>query len=271
MSVSILAALLASVLVFAAARLGAPRVAAKLPRLRERGRGLLSRLGARLPARWVAEAERRIVAAGSPERFRPEGALLATFGLAACAAFLWAVHVISGAPLLLLVATTMAPAFPWLWLSHRARERQVAIARELPFVLDLLTLVVEAGNDLLTGLARVAERLKAGPLRDELVHALRELKMGRAKREVFAALSARTGSKEIGRMVAAILQADRMGAPVGESLRILSTQILSERFLLAEKKAAQAPVKMLFPLVAFIFPAVFLVLFGPIVLALYAR
>lgn len=261
------AALLVSVLVFGLAWL----LASRMPWLRARADALARKAEARLPTRWKEMVRARILAAGSPERF--EAGSLPLFLLAFSAlAFLGGIAAAAGLlpPALPFLAAVIA-FFPWFWLGRRAEERKRSIARELPFVLDLLTLVVEAGNDLLTGLARVAERMPTGPLRDELRHALRELRLGLPKAEAFRNLAARTGSKEIARMSAAILQADRMGAPVGESLRILAGQILSERFLLAEKKAAEAPVKILFPLVAFIFPAVFLVLFGPIALALFAR
>lgn len=270
MRISSLASLVVAVLVFLLVRAMAPRFARALPALRTWWDLGLRALAVRLPARWVARAEERILAAGSPGRLRPSGLVLSTCGLG-FASVPALVAVAFGASPLFALGFGLAAVAPWIWLSLRARERRAAIARELPFVLDLLTLVVESGSDLFTGLNQVAERLRPGPLRDELVHALRELRMGRARREVFGALAFRTGSKEVGRMVAAILQAERMGAPVGESLRILATQMLSERFLLAEKRAAQAPVKLLFPLVAFIFPAVFVVLFGPIALALFAR
>jgi tight adherence protein C len=207
--------------------------------------------------------------AGRPEGLG-EGRLLGfTVGFGALAALWLALALLGLASLHLPLVLALVVAAPWLWLSRRARARKEAIARELPFVLDLLTLTLEAGSDLLTGIARVAERMRPGPLRDELVLSLRELRLARPKREVFGDLAARTGSPEVARMVALVLQADRMGAPVAESLRLLSGQLLVERFLLAEKKAAQAPVKILLPLAAFIFPAVFLVLFGPIALALW--
>lgn len=265
---ALLASLAATALVFGLAVYALPRLVHRCPSLGAWAKARAGWAGGYLPAFWKRAAARRIVEAGSPPRLEAEGLLLASLGAGAIAALVAILFLLGRMPAPLALVAIAAPFLPWLHLARRARERKASIARALPFVLDLLTLVVEAGNDLLTGLARVTERMGPGPLRDELLHLLRELRMGRAKREVFTALGDRTGSPEVGRMVAAILQADRMGAPVGESLRILSGQILSERFLLAEKRAAQAPVKMLLPLVAFIFPAVFLVLFAPIALAL---
>lgn len=260
------AALLAACLVFGAVRF----VARGLPGFQGRFRELAGTFEARLPEIWTRRASSMIREAGSPGQIEAGALILFSLALGAFA-LLSGIGSVAGLPWIFPVLAGGASIAPWLWLSGRARDRKGAIEGELPFVLDLLALVVEAGNDLLSGFARIAERMPAGPLHDELLHALRELRMGLGRAEVFRGLAERTGSPAVARMSAAILQADRMGAPVGESLRILAGQLLSERFLLAEKKAAQAPVKILFPLVAFIFPAVFLVLFGPIALALLLR
>lgn len=262
----VLVAIAATFLVARAALEAAIR---RLPHAKARLDRLVSLLEARAPARLRASVRRRLKEAGRPEAMDERRLLAVTVGLGALAILSLTLALFGGVSLGLPLVFGLAAAAPWLWLSRRARERKEAIARELPFVLDLLTLTLEAGSDLLTGMARVAERMRPGALRDEVVHALRELRLGRPRRDVFGDLAARTGSPEVARMVALVLQADRMGAPVGENLRLLSGQLLVERFLLAEKKAAQAPVKILLPLAAFIFPAVFLVLFGPIALALW--
>jgi len=265
---SLVAALATAFGFFLLARIVADRLARRWPAFRDRLGALAACLEARCPARLRQAAHRRLDEAGRPARIDERRLLAATAGLVvlAVAALIGAAAglVPPAAPL----ALSLGAAAPWFWLAEKGRARKEAIARQLPFVLDLLALALEAGTDLLGALARVSERMRPGALRDELVHALRELHLARPRREVFADLAARTGSPELGRLVAVLLQADRMGAPLAESLRLLADQVLQERFLLAEKKAAQAPVKMLLPLVAFIFPAVFLVLFAPIALAL---
>lgn len=235
---------------------------------RERLGALVATLESRCPAQLRQAMRRRLDEAGRPpllDERRLFAATAALLVLALVASIGAAAGLASPA---LPVALSIGAAAPWFWLVEKGRARKEAIARELPVVLDLFALALESGTDLLGALARVSERLRPGALRDELVHALRELRLARPKREVFADLAVRTGSPELSRMVAVVLQADRMGAPLAESLRLLAEQILQERFLLAEKKAAQAPVKMLLPLVAFIFPAVFVVLFAPIALTL---
>jgi tight adherence protein C len=157
------------------------------------------------------------------------------------------------------------------FLRLAARQRQLRIAHELPYVLDLLTLVLEGGHDLTTGLAETSRHLPPGPLGEELSLALRELRLGRPRAETFRQLGLRAGSKDLQRLTSTLARADGLGAPLGPALRALSGQLRSERFLLAEERAGQAPVKMLLPLALFIFPAVFLVLLGPIAFALIVR
>jgi tight adherence protein C len=167
------------------------------------------------------------------------------------------------------VLAAAGAASPWVWLRDQVRRRQLLIARALPFNLDLLTLAVEAGLDFTGALAKVVDKGKGGPLRDELGWALKQLKMGKTREEALKALIARVDLPPLTTFLTALIHADRMGTGLGKVLRIQSTQLRTERTQRAEKLASQAPVKMLFPLVACIFPAVFLILFGPIVFALF--
>jgi tight adherence protein C len=139
--------------------------------------------------------------------------------------------------------------------------------RALPYHLDLLTLAVEAGLDFSGGLAKVVEGGRPGPLREELELALRHLKMGKTRAEALKDMAARVRVPPLTRFVAALVQADKMGASLGRMLRVQSMQLRVDRAHRAERAAGQAPLKLLFPLVVFIFPTVFLVLFGPLVFA----
>ncbi|HEY8207537.1 MAG TPA: type II secretion system F family protein, partial [Myxococcaceae bacterium] len=134
--------------------------------------------------------------------------------------------------------------------------------------LDLLTLSVEAGLDFTAALAKVVEKGKTGPLRDELQLVLKQLKMGKTREEALKAMVARVDLAPLTMFVMALVQADRMGTSLGKVLRIQSTQLRQDRTQRAEKMAGEAPVKMLFPLIACIFPTVFMILFGPIIFAL---
>jgi len=155
-------------------------------------------------------------------------------------------------------------AYPLLWLRDRMRLRQRAIVRGLPYGIDLLTLAVEAGLDFTAALAKVVEKGPKGPLAEELSVAIRELRMGKIREDALRQLARRVDLPPLTSFVQALVQADRMGTPLGKVLRVLSTQMRNERTQRAEKLANEAPVKLVLPLVFFIFPTLFLVLFGPI-------
>jgi tight adherence protein C len=162
------------------------------------------------------------------------------------------------------LAAIFGASYPLLWLRDKVKARQHAIARALPYNLDLLTLSVEAGLDFAAALAKVVEKGRRGPLAEELSIALRELQLGKTREEALRNLAGRLELAPISSFVAALVQADRMGTPLGKVLRILSTQMRVERTQRAEKLANEAPVKMLAPLIGCIFPTIFLMLFGPI-------
>jgi tight adherence protein C len=157
-------------------------------------------------------------------------------------------------------------AYPGFWLRSELNERHRKIQKALPFVLDLLTLSVEAGLDFMSAMQRIVERGKIDALGEELVRVLREIQLGKTRRNALRDMGERVNQKDLRSVINALVQADELGVGIGSILRIQSDQMRQRRFERAEKMANEAPVKMLFPLVAFIFPAVFLVLLGPIVL-----
>jgi tight adherence protein C len=157
--------------------------------------------------------------------------------------------------------------YPLIWVNDQVKKRHLQISRALPFNLDLLTLSVEAGLDFTGALGKVVEKGKQGPLREELQMVLKQLKMGKTREEALKAMVARVDLPALTQFVTALVQADKMGTSLGKVLRIQSTQLRIERTQRAEKLANEAPVKMLFPLIACIFPTIFMVLFGPIVFA----
>ena len=157
-------------------------------------------------------------------------------------------------------------AFPGLWLRSALRARHRSIQRSLPFVLDLLTLSVEAGLDFMNAMQRIVERRRLDAIGEEFVRVLREIQLGKTRRAALRDMADRVDQPEVRSVVNALVQADELGVGIAQILRIQADQMRQRRFERAEKMANQAPVKMLFPLVAFIFPAVFLILLGPIVL-----
>ncbi len=158
----------------------------------------------------------------------------------------------------------LTAAHPGMWLAQACRRRQDEIRRAAPFVMDLLTLSVEAGMDFMNALQRIVERRRMDAINEELLRVQREVQVGKTRREALRAMADRLDMPDIRSVLGALIQADEMGVGLGLILRIQSDQMRSHRFERAEKKANEAPVKMLFPLVVFIFPAVFLILLGPI-------
>ena len=169
-------------------------------------------------------------------------------------------------PLLLLVVTPAAAGIgfllPNVLLYNKGEKREQAIRRTLPDALDLLTISVEAGLGFDGALSQVA-RNTDGPLAGEFFRVLQEMQIGKSRAEAFRGLGARTRLPEVRGFVTAITQADGFGIPVGDVLREQAAEMRVKRRQRAEEKAQKVPVKILFPLVLFILPALFVVILGP--------
>jgi tight adherence protein C len=157
---------------------------------------------------------------------------------------------------------------PINWLRGKAAARQAKIQRALPDTLDLITVSVEAGLGLDAALSKVVEKTR-GPLRDEFGRVLQEISLGKVRRVALKDLAARCDVQDLTSFVNAIVQADQMGLGVAEVLRAQADEVRLRRRQRAEETAMKAPVKMLFPLVAFIFPAMMTVLLGPAIWRIY--
>jgi len=159
---------------------------------------------------------------------------------------------------------------PKTWLRQTIKQRHREIETGLPFVLDLLTLSVEAGLDFMTAIRRLIDRRKVDALSEEFIRAVREMQVGRTRKDALRDMAQRAQNPDLSSVVSALVQADELGVGIGTILRIQAEQMRTRRFQRAEKMANEAPVKLLFPLVCFIFPSVFLVLLGPIFLKMLA-
>jgi tight adherence protein C len=219
---------------------------------------------------YESRRRRDLIKAGEPKGYKPEDIMaMQEIGFAVGLLFgLVIVSTIGQSMLWALVVALVGGFYPMLWLRDQVKKRHLQITRALPYNLDLLTLSVEAGLDFTAALAKVVEKGKPGPLREELQMVLKQLKMGKTREEALKSMIARVDLASLSIFVTALIQADKMGTSLGKVLRIQSTQLRIDRTQRAEKLAGEAPVKMLFPLVACIFPTVFMVLFGPIVFAL---
>ncbi|MES4792072.1 MAG: type II secretion system protein [Chloroflexota bacterium] len=151
-----------------------------------------------------------------------------------------------------------------LW---RIRRRQKEIWKSLPDAFDLITASVEAGLGIDAAFTRVIEKVK-GPFAEELTRTMREVQMGRARRDAFLDMAERTGVDELRQLVNAIVQAEAMGISIGGVIRVQTGVIRTKRRQRAEEAAFKAPIKMVFPLVFFIFPAIMIVIGGPAIIQL---
>jgi tight adherence protein C len=153
---------------------------------------------------------------------------------------------------------------PMLALNRRARERMNKIDYELPELIDLLVVTLEAGISFIASLQMAAERL-AGPLGVELRITLQEQRMGLTTNEALKGMLGRADTPGMRTFVRSVVQGETLGTSTGQIMRNLALEMRKRRRSLAEERAQKAPIKILFPLVFLIFPAMFIVLLGPVV------
>ena len=151
---------------------------------------------------------------------------------------------------------------PRMYLQRKIAERQHDIQRGLPDVLDLLTVAVEAGLGFDAACDKVVEKMR-GPIPNEFSLTLKQMRMGEARRDAFKSMADRVDNPDFNAFVSAIIQADQLGVSIGQVLRIQSEQLREKRRQRAEEESAKAPVKMMIPLIFFIFPNVMLVIGAP--------
>lgn len=151
--------------------------------------------------------------------------------------------------------------YPKLWLGDHTKKRQKEILRALPFYLDIITLSVEAGANLGGAFKQAVDKGPEGPLKHEFNRMLREMRAGKSRSESLRSMADRVDMSSMNSLVSSLIQAEQMGTSLGPVLRINADQRRLERFQRAEKLAMEAPVKLLGPLIIFIFPTTFIVLF----------
>jgi tight adherence protein C len=153
---------------------------------------------------------------------------------------------------------------PGIWLGQQIKKRKKNIVKALPDALDLLTISVEAGLAFDSALQRVTEKWD-NELAKEFKRVLTDTRLGRARRDALKDMAARTGVDDVQTFTAAVIQAEQLGVSIGKILRIQADQMRVRRRQRAEEAAQKAPIKMLFPMVFLIFPALFVVILGPAV------
>lgn len=222
--------------------------------------------GPRLSPASLEKTHRALQAAGQDFVLTPEefaGLRIVAAAIAAVVAALVALMLDAGAPMLLSAVAgggALGWAYPVLWLAERRKLRQRVVIRDLPVFLDFITMAVEAGLNITGAIEQAVAKGPAGPLAQEFSRMLRDIRAGLPRAEALKRLAERMDVQQIGSFTSSLIQADRVGASLGPTLRAQAAQRREERFLRAEKLALEAPVKMMLPLVMFFFPLVFIVL-----------
>jgi tight adherence protein C len=220
------------------------------------------------PAQTVETTRQKLELAGRPNNWGPTE----FFGLRAGAALLLCVLLflllsVSAQPFMyrvggLVLGAMMGYLMPSMWLGGKIRRRQSEILKGLPDALDLLTICVEAGLGFDAAMAKVAEKWD-NEMSQAFGRVIQEIRLGKLRREALREMDRSCGVTDVTSFVAAVIQADQLGVSMAKVMRIQSEQMRIRRRQRAEEKAHQAPVKMLFPLVFLIFPAIYVVLLGP--------
>jgi tight adherence protein C len=170
--------------------------------------------------------------------------------------------------LLIPVMALLGVLLPFMWLHQRVRRRQTLIWRGLPDAFDLMTTCVEAGLGLDSAFQKVTQKLE-GPVAKEFAEMLREVAMGKARRDALRDMGDRTGVADLQVFANMIIQAEELGTSLGTALRAQAADMRRRRRQRAEEEARRAPAKMVFPLVFFILPSLFVVILGPVVIEVF--
>lgn len=221
------------------------------------------------PGALIRLMERLLIRAGRPPAWPLARLLAAKLVLAAGLAAVALLYISStpGAlPVLMGAGVAVVGYFvPELLLHSRGQERSQKISLELADTLDQMTIAVEAGLGFDSAMARAGKN-GTGPLAEELIRTLQDIQVGRSRRQAYESLAERTDVADLRRFVRAIIQADAYGIAIADVLRTQAAEMRMKRRQRAEEKAMQLPVKVIFPLMLFILPVLFIVLLGPAVM-----
>ncbi len=231
----------------------------------------------RMPAKRREHWQRMLQRAGTPWGLGPAEFLAAKWMLAAGMVLVFGTALGLGGDLgsdslkvfgVAVVIALLGWYTPDLFLHGKITARQECIRRSLPNALDLLTTCVEAGLGFDAAMAKVAEKTK-GAFAEECQKVLQAVMMGKPRREALREMATRVGVNELSMFITAVVQADQLGLGIANVLRQQSGAMRLKRRQIIEEKAMKAPVKMLLPLIFFIFPAIFIVLLGPAVIQIF--
>jgi tight adherence protein C len=232
-------------------------------------RSVAGRFETLMPRNHLANLQRKLQLAGLSGKSASE-ALIGQVALSGLLGLLGFVLVVLSHPsrrfaiLMVVGLPVVGLMLPTARLNRKVNERKQAILNDLPDTLDLLAISVEAGMGFEGALSVVCQYFKS-PLADEFSLTLREMELGLPRHEAFHNLKNRTQVPDLSSFILALVQADALGIPIGRVLKTQSTEMRSKRRMWAREKAGKLPVKIMFPLVLFIFPPVMVIVLGPAV------
>ena len=214
---------------------------------------------------WHQTAETKLAMAGYSNVLTPAdfvGLRLLFILLGVIIAFL---GVFSKQPMACIIVGILLSFYPSVWINTVIKKRHTSIMRALPNVLDLLTLSVESGRDLVTSLRDIINRRPMDDLGEELLFTFQEIQLGRKRSDALRGMAKRVRQVDLTATLNSIVQAEELGVSIAQLLRIQGDTQRAKRFAMAEKQANEAPVKIIIPVVLFILPAVFIILMGPLI------
>jgi tight adherence protein C len=220
------------------------------------------------PRASVESVTNKLIAGGlnrkvTPTTYLASKAILGFFGFVGGQVVASLAGVLASRTLMLGIAFAFVGfMLPDVVLTLRTRGRKEVLRAELPDALDLLAVSVEAGLGFDGAISKLTEHMD-GPLADEFALALGEMRIGESRQNALTKMMKRVGTPEFSSFVRAIIQADQLGISLGRILKLQASDTRNRRQLAAEERAMKAPIKMLFPTVIFIFPAMFIVILGP--------
>ncbi|TFG72839.1 MAG: type II secretion system F family protein, partial [Anaerolineales bacterium] len=223
------------------------------------------------PSNTIEETRHKIELAGIGHKLKPAQFMgIRILGALALGAVSLLIAFASTIPILqrlliIVVAFVLGYLFPGIWLGSKIKQRQNDVLKALPDAMDLLTICVGAGLDFTSAMQKVAEKWN-NELSQAFLRTVQEMQLGKLRREALRNMANSMDVPDVTSFVAAIVQADALGVSMAKVMRIQSDTMRMKRRQRAEEKARQAPVKMMLPLVFFIFPTILIVLLGPAII-----
>jgi tight adherence protein C len=232
-------------------------------------RSVTDRLEQFLPSKYVANVRHQLAQAGLAQKRTAGQQIAIMIGLGVAGALMVPL-LPPGSPIkpgqAMLLLPAMGIMLPNARLKRAIAERSEAIFKDLPDIVDMLAIAVEAGSGFESALSIVCENFKS-PLTDELSTALQEMELGLPRKVALQELRDRVDIDVVRTLILALLQADALGIPIGRVLKSQATEVRARRRAWAREKAAKLPIKIMFPLVLFIFPPILGLVLGPAALS----